>query len=53
MVNDVDKSIIMPVGLNEIESLSALKNKLNFKNNYAISAIKSKFSHEPSVVYLE
>ena len=53
LVNDVDKSTVMPVGVNEIELLFTLKNKLNFRNISAISAIKSKFSHEPCVVYLE
>ena len=53
LVNDVDKSTVMPLGVNEIVSLFALKNKLNFRNISAISAIKSKFSHEPCVVYLE
>ena len=51
LVNDVDKSTVMPVGVNEVELLFTLKNKLNFRNISAVSAIKSKFSHEPSVVY--
>ena len=49
LVNDVEKSTVMPVSVNEIESLSVLRNKLNS----ARSAIKFKFSHQPCVVYLE